>query len=166
MSDWHDAVRAFPRERTWLLPALQTVGHELRWIPADALREIASHLRVPLSEAYGVATHYPEFRLAEPRKRLVRVCTGVSCRIRGGLDLLKALESAVGRDVTLEPFDCAFNCSMAPVVEVDGEHHGRVGAGDATRATADKGRLTAEHQAERFIELLRDVTKFSLERLA
>jgi NADH-quinone oxidoreductase subunit F len=133
VSDWHDAVRAFPRERTWLLPALQAVGHELRWIPADALREIASHLRVPLSEAYGVATHYPEFRLAEPRKQLVRVCTGVSCRIRGGLDLLKALESAADRDVTLEPFDCAFNCSVAPVVEVDGLHHGRVGVAEVSR---------------------------------
>jgi len=137
VSDWHDAVRAFPRERTWLLPALQAVGHELRWIPADALREIASHLRVPLSEAYGVATHYPEFRLAEPRKRLVRVCTGVSCRIRGGLDLLKALESAADRDVTLEPFDCAFNCSVAPVAEVDGEHHGRVGMGDVDRLLSE-----------------------------
>lgn len=40
------------------------------------------------------------------------------------------------------------------------------GAGDATRATADKGRATAAHQAERFIALLRDVTRFSLERLA
>ena len=113
MSDWHAAVRAFPRERTWLLPALHAVGHELRWIPAEALREVASHLRVPLSEAYGVVTHYPEFRLREPRSRLARVCTGVSCRIRGGLDLLKALEGAAGSDVTLEPFDCAFNCSMA-----------------------------------------------------
>jgi creatinine amidohydrolase len=44
--------------------------------------------------------------------------------------------------------------------------HPAGGAGDATRATADKGRLTAEHQAERFIELLRDVTRFELARLA
>jgi NADH-quinone oxidoreductase subunit F len=133
VSDWHAAVRAFPRERTWLLPALHAVSHELRWIPAEALREVASHLRVPLSEAYGVVTHYPEFRLTEPRRRLVRVCTGVSCRIRGGLDLLKALEAAAGSDVTLEPFDCAFNCSVAPVVEVDGRHHGRVSVGDVGR---------------------------------
>jgi DNA mismatch repair protein MutS2 len=62
VSDWRAAVRAFPRERTWLLPALHAVQHELRWIPADALREVASHLRVPLSEAYGVATHYPELK--------------------------------------------------------------------------------------------------------
>ena len=133
MSDWRAAVRAFPRERTWLLPALHAVQDELRWIPADALGEVASHLRVPLSEAYGVATHYPEYRLAEPGKRIVRVCTGVSCRIRGGLDLLKALAVVAHPDVTLEPFDCAFNCSVAPVVEVNGEHHGRVGLGDVER---------------------------------
>jgi NADH-quinone oxidoreductase subunit F len=133
VSDWHAAVRGFPRERTWLLPALHAVGHELRWIPADALLEIASHLRVPLSEAYGVVTHYPEFRLEEPRKRLVRVCTGVSCRIRGGLDLLKALQGAAGDDVTLEALDCAFNCSVAPLVEVDGEHRGRLSVADVAR---------------------------------
>jgi creatinine amidohydrolase len=39
-------------------------------------------------------------------------------------------------------------------------------AGDASLATAEKGKATAEYQAERFIELLRDVEKFSLERLA
>ena len=39
-------------------------------------------------------------------------------------------------------------------------------AGYATRATAEKGRLTAEFQAEAFIKLLRDMTRFSLSRLA
>lgn len=37
--------------------------------------------------------------------------------------------------------------------------------GDASIATADKGRLTAEHQAAGFIALLRDMTSFSLDRL-
>ncbi len=39
-------------------------------------------------------------------------------------------------------------------------------AGDASIATKEKGRLTAEHRAEAFIRLLRDVQKFSLDRLA
>ncbi len=38
--------------------------------------------------------------------------------------------------------------------------------GDASLATAEKGRLTAEHQADAFIALLRDVARFPLERLA
>jgi creatinine amidohydrolase len=38
--------------------------------------------------------------------------------------------------------------------------------GDASIATADKGRLTAEHRAIEFIKLLRDVEKFEMARLA
>lgn len=39
-------------------------------------------------------------------------------------------------------------------------------AGDASRATAEKGRATAEFAADAFIALLRDVTRFGLDRLA
>lgn len=39
-------------------------------------------------------------------------------------------------------------------------------AGNASLGTAEKGRLTVEHQANGFIKLLRDVTRFSLDRLA
>ena len=38
--------------------------------------------------------------------------------------------------------------------------------GDASAATAEKGRLTAEHQADAFIALLRDVVRFPLSELA
>ncbi len=143
MSDWRAALDALPRERTWLLPALHAVQHDLRWIPSDALAAVAAHLRVPASEVYGVATHYPEFRLSEPGKRVIRVCTGVSCRIRGGLECLAELERRLGvsapatsadGSATLEPFDCAFNCSMAPVIEVDHHPRGRVGIRDLESA--------------------------------
>jgi NADH-quinone oxidoreductase subunit F len=136
------ALERFARDRTWLLPALHTVQHEWRWISPDALAAVAEHLRVPLSEVYGVATHYPEFRLTEPGRRVARVCVGVSCRILGSLELLAALERRLGVTAgsttgdgawTLEPFDCAFNCSMAPVAEVDGRHLGRLAADDVER---------------------------------
>jgi creatinine amidohydrolase len=42
--------------------------------------------------------------------------------------------------------------------------HGAVG--DASLATAEKGRLTAEHQVTGFIALLKDMAKFDLARLA
>jgi creatinine amidohydrolase len=38
-------------------------------------------------------------------------------------------------------------------------------AGDASSATAEKGKATAEHQVEGFIALLRDMTAFPLKRL-
>jgi len=142
MADTQALLAHFPRERTWLLPALQAVQHDARWLSAEALAAVAAHLRVPPSEVYGVATHYPEFRLMRPGRGLLRVCTGVSCRIQGSLDLLAALEGRLGvtadgttadGEVTLERFDCGFNCSMAPVVELEGRHMGRVGAAEADR---------------------------------
>lgn len=39
-------------------------------------------------------------------------------------------------------------------------------AGDASIATADKGKATAEHQAGLFVKLLQDVKRFGLDRLA
>jgi len=138
VSEPADALSRFPRERTWLLPALHALQHRDRWLSPTALEEAADHLRVPRSEVYGVATHYPEFRLTRPGRRVVRVCVGLSCRVRGGLDVLAACERHLGiaagatttdGAVTLERLDCAFDCAMAPVVEVEGEHRGRVDAG-------------------------------------
>jgi NADH-quinone oxidoreductase subunit F len=138
VSEPADVLSRFPRERTWLLPALHALQHRDRWLSPTALEETADHLRVPRSEVYGVATHYPEFRLTQPGRRVVRVCVGLSCRVRGGLDVLAACERRLGiaagattpdGAVTLERLDCAFDCAVAPVVEVEGEHRGRVEAG-------------------------------------
>ena len=135
----HELLAQFPRERTWLLPALQAVQRAERWLSPEALEAVAGHLRVPKSEVWGVASHYPELRLARPGRRVVRVCTGVSCVARGGRELLGACAAPLGvraggttpdGGVTLEEMDCAFACAVAPVVEVDHEPRGRVTPGD------------------------------------
>src|SRR5437016_4624679 len=78
-----EAVSRFPRERTWLLPALQSAQRAEGWLSPETLAAVAAHLRVPRSEVWGVASHYPELRLAKPGRRVVRVCTGVACVARG-----------------------------------------------------------------------------------
>ncbi|HXU89158.1 MAG TPA: NAD(P)H-dependent oxidoreductase subunit E [Methylomirabilota bacterium] len=126
-----DALSTFPRERTWLLPALQAAQRVARWLSPETLEAVAAHVRVPKSEVWGVASHYPEFRLAQPARRIVRVCTGLACAARGGNELLaqavRRLETPPGAaEVTLEPMDCAFACAVAPVVEADHAYHGRL----------------------------------------
>src|SRR5437667_259395 len=130
-----ELLAKFPRERTWLLPALKAVQRAERYLSPEALEAVAAYLRVPKSEVWGVASHYPELRLALPGTRVVRVCTGVSCKLRGGGELLAACERRLGLRagqttadgaVTLEAMDCAFACAVAPVVEIDHACHGRV----------------------------------------
>jgi NADH:ubiquinone oxidoreductase subunit F (NADH-binding)/NADH:ubiquinone oxidoreductase subunit E len=134
-----DLLVPFPRERTWLLPALQAVQRTERWLSPESLDAVAAHLRVPKSEVWGVASHYPELRLSAPGRRLVRVCTGVACLAGGGRAILQACERTLGvraghtrpdGAVTLEELDCAFACASAPVVEIDHEYRGRVAAAD------------------------------------
>jgi NADH-quinone oxidoreductase subunit F len=71
----------------------------------------------------------------KPGRHLVRLCTGLCCRLTGAADHLRMLEdrlaiaqgqtTADGR-VTLEQAPCLSLCSLAPVVEVDGICHGCV----------------------------------------
>jgi NADH:ubiquinone oxidoreductase subunit F (NADH-binding)/NADH:ubiquinone oxidoreductase subunit E len=141
-----DALQLFPRERTWLLPALHAVQHADRWLSPQSLDAVAAHLRVAKSEVWGVASHYPEFRLAAPGRRLVRVCTGMACLARGGAEILAACENRLGiragqstpdDAVTLEELDCAFACGSAPVVEVDRHYQGRVTRDDVHALLSD-----------------------------
>jgi NADH:ubiquinone oxidoreductase subunit F (NADH-binding)/NADH:ubiquinone oxidoreductase subunit E len=138
VSDEIPAILAvFPRERQWLLPALQAVQDAVGYLSDDGLTSVGRHLRVPESEVYGVATHYPEFRLQPRGAHHIRVCTGVSCRLLGGHELLDlvarrygARSSEARADVTLEAADCFFECSVAPMLDVDGTYHGRVTPAD------------------------------------
>ncbi len=133
------ALHRFPRERTWLLPALHAVQAVCGHLPDWALARVGAALRVPLSEVHGVATGYPEFRLTPRGRHHVRVCAGVSCALAGGGALLAAVERGFGlaagqggegSELTLEAADCFFACSMAPLVEVDDRLHGRVSPED------------------------------------
>jgi len=128
-----EIITGFPRERTWLLPALQAVQKVQHWLSPEALESVAAHLRVPKTEVWAVASHYPELRLAEPGERLVRVCTGLACQTRGGREILAECARRLGvspgataadGSVTLEEMDCAFECGVAPVIEIAHGLHG------------------------------------------
>src|SRR5262249_25958873 len=120
-ADFHAVISAFPRERRWLLPALQKLQQRFGYLSTDALRAASAHLRVRASEVYGVATDYPELRLHPHGRHHVRVCAGVTCALGGGRTLLDAAERRFGGNsagVTVEAADCFFECSVAPLIEV------------------------------------------------
>ena len=124
----------FPREHGQLLPALHHLQHEFGYLPDWGMEVVGWHLGIPSSEVYGAATSYSELRTVRPGTYVVRVCTGLACRLAGALDLLSAAEAGLGvsaeaaaenRPVTLEETPCGFLCGVAPAVEIDGSWRGR-----------------------------------------
>ena len=123
----------FPRDHGQLLPALHFLQHEFGYLPDWAMEVVGWHLGIPASEVYGAATSYTELRIQEPGSHVLKVCTGLSCWINGGKELLRAAESELGAhpgqtkdgSITFEETPCGFLCGMAPVVQMDGAWRGR-----------------------------------------
>jgi bidirectional [NiFe] hydrogenase diaphorase subunit len=118
-----------------LIETLHTVQSSFGYLDDDAIRFVALSLRVPLSQAYGVATFYHYFSLKPPGRHTLTVCAGTACYIKGSDCLIGAAEKALGiaqgqttRDglVSLMTARCVGACSRAPVVLCDGEVHGEM----------------------------------------
>ena len=126
--------KEFPRNRGQLLPALHFLHHEYGYLPDWAMEVVGWHLGIPSSEVYGAATSYTELRVRKPAEHILRVCTGLSCWLNGGKQLMEELRAALSDGtssdrVTFEETPCAYICGVAPVAEIDGTLHGRVKAG-------------------------------------
>ncbi|MGD1108064.1 MAG: NAD(P)H-dependent oxidoreductase subunit E [Terracidiphilus sp.] len=118
-----------------LIETLHTVQSSFGYLDDDSIRFVALSLRVPLSQAYGVATFYHYFTLKPPGKHTVTVCAGTACYIKGADKLIAAAENRLcikqgqttpDGQVSLMVARCVGACSRAPVALCDGEVVGEV----------------------------------------
>jgi NADH-quinone oxidoreductase subunit E len=122
-------LEELPEREGALIPLLQGVQSKLGYISQEAVEAVSDALGISLSEVYGVATFYSEFRLFKPGDHLVKVCLGTSCYLKGGRELLERLTRYLrippGRTTpdgrfSLETVACLGCCSRSPVMAVDG----------------------------------------------
>lgn len=121
--------RRYPTAQAALLPALH-IAQELNggWLPDHAIEAVAVELELDPSEVYGVVTFYDLYHQKPVGRHRVRVCTNVSCMLRGSDGVMAALadELGVGEDeVTADGrcsyvhFECLGSCDTAPMMMVD-----------------------------------------------
>jgi len=136
-----------PHQAGALLAVLQDIQREFRYLPREALVETAAALKVPLSKVYGVAAFYSAFSLTPRGEKVIRVCQGTACQVKGADLILTQLEAGLGirsgetsadMKYTLEVVNCVGVCAMAPVVVINGKMHGHV-RGERAAKLAEKG---------------------------
>lgn len=118
-----------------LIPILQEAQEQFRYLPAEAMREIAKFLKIPESTVYGVSTFYSQFKLTPLGRRIVKICRGTACHVRGGAKILQEAEKQLGiragettddLEWTLETIACFGSCALAPVMVIDKNVYGRM----------------------------------------
>ena len=131
----NDIFTRYSGKREELIPILQEAQEEFRYLPADVMLEIARFLRLPESAVFGVSTFYAQFKLVPSGRRIVRVCRGTACHVRGGARVLREVERWLGlkpgettedMEYTLETVACIGACALAPTMTIDKETFGQM----------------------------------------
>ena len=76
-----------------LLPLLHAFHDRDHYLSEPALRAIATALRISLADLYGTVTFYHHFSREPQGQNTPRVCTGPVCCLRGGPEILAALQA-------------------------------------------------------------------------
>ncbi len=133
----------FSQDRGNLIPILQRVQYEFGYLPEEAMQTIADFLHLSNSTVYSVSTFYTHFKLTPSGRKIVRVCRGTACHVRGGAQILRDIERRLGikpgetttdREYSLETVACVGACALAPVMIINDNVYGRMTTTDAGKA--------------------------------
>ena len=127
-------MKRFNFEKDSLLEVLHDTQEVFGYLSEDLLIYISTHLRVPLSQVYGVATFYHLFTFEPLGKHNCIICRGTACHVKGSEIITQVLseqfEVTIGKTTedglfSLTTARCIGSCGLAPVAVLDGEVHGR-----------------------------------------
>lgn len=135
-------IRKYKGKKGNMIPLLQGTQEIYGYIPRLAFEKIAGETGLNLSEMFGVATFYSQFRLKPVGKHIIKVCHGTACHVQNAKEISEALEEALkikdgetteDRFYTLESVACLGCCSLAPVMMIGDQTYGKLTGNEATK---------------------------------
>lgn len=169
-SPLEELLAKYEGQRGSLIPLLQGTQASYGYLPRPAMVRIAEALGEPLSQVYGVATFYAQFRLVPRARNVIRVCHGTACHVSGAPLISQEIERYLGisegentEDMmfTTEYVACVGACGMAPVMMINDRTYGKLTPDKAVKAVKEfavpgesnenSGPSTTEHVAEEVV---------------
>lgn len=123
----------YPEKRAVLLSALHFVQETFEgWIPKEVVPEIAELLEIETIEVWEVIYFYAMFN-SEPVGRChIRVCTNLSCCLRGARGVMNRLQEMLAirpgevtsdGNFSVAGVECLGSCGTAPVIQINNERY-------------------------------------------
>lgn len=122
----------YPTRRAVVKSALRYAQDEVGWVSDEVVREVAAVLGLQPIEVYEVATFYDHFDTRPVGRHRIKLCTNVSCLLRGSDDIADHLKQRLGIDFgqttadgrfTLYEAECLAACCGAPMMMVGNDYH-------------------------------------------
>ena len=122
-----------------LMPVMQKAQDLFGYLSLQTQSLISEALDIPVSEIYGVATFYSQFSLEPKGEKIISICTGTACYVKGSQPLLEEVErilkvkcgqtTADGK-FTIQATRCLGCCGLAPVLVINEDVYGRLAPKD------------------------------------
>lgn len=135
-----EVAAKYPSARSATLPALHIAQEEEGYISPEGVAAVAEALGLRDDEVDSVVSFYSMYFKKPVGRHVIKVCTSISCYLRGSDDLLAHLEERLGIHhgettsdgaFTLLPIECLASCGTAPVLQMNDEFVENVSHADA-----------------------------------
>ena len=124
-----EIISKYAREQKSLIPIMQDIQAEFRYLPAELLSYVAKQINITEAQAYSVATFYENVSFEAKGKYVIKVCDGTACHVRHSTPVLEALWKELGLSkkkhttddmlFTVETVSCLGACGLAPAMMVN-----------------------------------------------
>lgn len=135
------------------IPILQEIQNTFGFVATEVLERVAELSGIPESELYSIVTFYSQFRMEPIGENLIQVCHGTACHLAGAEKITESLQFETGARAggtspdgkfTVEKVACLGCCSLAPVITVNEDAHGRLTPAKVGKIIKEVRQLTKE----------------------
>ena len=131
-----EIIEHYGRKAASLIPIMQDIQAEYRYLPAELLTYVAEKIGVTEAKAFSVATFYENFSFEPKGKYIIKVCDGTACHVRKSIPVKEAFMKELGLSnkkhttddmmFTVETVSCLGACGLAPTCMVNDEVHAKM----------------------------------------
>ena len=116
------------RKRESLIPILQDLIVENRYLSDNAMIRVARELNISAADVFGTASFYAFLDTKERGKYIIRICKTISCAMKGKIEVLHTIEDTLkikvgettsDRKFSLLETNCIGWCHKAPAMLIN-----------------------------------------------
>lgn len=124
IAEINEFIAHYPSKQAVTLPALHVVNEKLRYVPLEAVVEIAEMLDLAPADVQDTLSFYGFFKQDKPHGEVrAWICRSISCHLLGADEILEYMGHKLGihpgettpdGKITLEFAECLGACEHAP----------------------------------------------------